>query len=208
VLTIELGGAEPGVSYDQLVVSGTATLDGELRFVLLNGYVPNAADNLVILRAASIVGDFASVSGLPPGMSFSIRGGFQSAVSPTVPVAPAVFGAPAMPGVEPAVLGPAPEPSLLDTGLTEWLYGEESWRVDIDSLMDLLAGDLLGDIASGEQLAAADDAAGSTETASDAVDYDVPTLEASLRKAAEGFSAEQRAILEVLMQAQNLLRCG
>jgi hypothetical protein len=208
VLTIELGGAAPGVSHDQLVVSGTATLAGELRFVLLNGYVPSAADNLVILRAASIVGDFSSVSGLPPGMSFSIRGGFQSAVSPTVLVSPPLSGGGALPAVDATILMPPPEPNFLESDFNDWLYGEESWRVDIDSLMDLLAGDLLGSMEGGEQLAEADTGEGSTETANDAVDYDAPTLEASLRKAAEGFSAEQRAILEVLMQAQNLLRCG
>jgi outer membrane autotransporter protein len=40
VLNIEVGGPNAGTDYDQLVVTGQATLAGTLNVTLINGYVP------------------------------------------------------------------------------------------------------------------------------------------------------------------------
>lgn len=64
VLEIELEGNEPGVGYDQVVVSGKAELDGRLNVSLLSGFMPAAAAGFVILMADSLEGSFAQASGL------------------------------------------------------------------------------------------------------------------------------------------------
>lgn len=68
-LQVELGGPIPDIQHDQLDVStGTVTLNGPALNTLL-GYAPSPADNLVILRAASLTGGF---SGLTNGTEFLI----------------------------------------------------------------------------------------------------------------------------------------
>jgi hypothetical protein len=60
-LTVKLGGA--GAS-DQLVIGGTATLDGTLNVLLLNDFMANVGDSYQILQFQSVVGDFATYNGL------------------------------------------------------------------------------------------------------------------------------------------------
>jgi hypothetical protein len=50
-MTIELGGTTPGTGFDQLTVSGTATLGGTLQVNLLNGFMPTPGDSFEFLRA-------------------------------------------------------------------------------------------------------------------------------------------------------------
>lgn len=45
----ELAGLTAGTQYDQLVVGGTATLDGTLDVVLLNGFVVQLGDSFVLI---------------------------------------------------------------------------------------------------------------------------------------------------------------
>jgi hypothetical protein len=66
-LNIEIGGPNPGTGYDQLVVTGTATLDGTLNVSLLNGFVPNVGDRFQILTFGSRSGDFMTENGLDLG---------------------------------------------------------------------------------------------------------------------------------------------
>jgi fibronectin-binding autotransporter adhesin len=63
---IELGGTTPGTLHDRLVVTGTATLAGELRLRLLPGYVPPIGTVFTVLTAGSVVGSFVNVD--PPGV--------------------------------------------------------------------------------------------------------------------------------------------
>jgi hypothetical protein len=58
-LVIGLGGADAG-TYAQLVVNGTATLDGTLQVVLLGDYVPAVGDRFTVLTFGGRNGDFAS----------------------------------------------------------------------------------------------------------------------------------------------------
>ncbi len=64
VLNVELGGLELGSQYDYLYIDGSATLGGTLNLGLLGGFMPNPDDFFVILSAASIAGDFATINGL------------------------------------------------------------------------------------------------------------------------------------------------
>ncbi|MBV1929267.1 MAG: hypothetical protein KUG81_07125, partial [Gammaproteobacteria bacterium] len=73
-LVAELGGLAPGTEHDVLDISGTATLDGEVRLRSINGFVPVFGQQFVILTAGSISGQFSKVrlvgSNLPLGYKF------------------------------------------------------------------------------------------------------------------------------------------
>jgi PKD repeat protein len=68
-LAIELAGTTPGVSFDQLVVTGVANLDGTLTVSALGGYLPNFGDSFRVLTFASSSGQFADYVGLDLGSS-------------------------------------------------------------------------------------------------------------------------------------------
>jgi autotransporter-associated beta strand protein len=58
------------VSFDQLVITGTATLDGTLQIDLLGGYVPDHNQSFTILTAAGgRTGSFSSVTGTGAALS-------------------------------------------------------------------------------------------------------------------------------------------
>lgn len=64
-LAIDIGGTTQATSfqsgqYDTLVVSGTATLAGNLAVSLTNGFVPSNPDVFTIVSAASVTGSFAN----------------------------------------------------------------------------------------------------------------------------------------------------
>lgn len=60
-LLLELGGKVAGSDYDQLLASGTVTLDGVLLVSLIGGYTPNVGDSFTLIRAASILGSYSIV---------------------------------------------------------------------------------------------------------------------------------------------------
>jgi hypothetical protein len=66
VLNVELGGTAAG-QFDQLNVSGTASLDGSLNVSLVNGFIPSPGDGFQVLTFASRTGDFAAKNGLNQG---------------------------------------------------------------------------------------------------------------------------------------------
>jgi hypothetical protein len=63
VLNIAIGGTTPGTKYDQLNVTGGATLSGTLNLSLLNGFVPTVGSTFEILNASSVLGTFSTVNG-------------------------------------------------------------------------------------------------------------------------------------------------
>ncbi len=65
-LDVEIGGTTAGGDYDQLNVSGTATLDGALNVTRINSFAPVAGDSFDILNFASSSGNFAAVNGVSP----------------------------------------------------------------------------------------------------------------------------------------------
>ncbi|WP_169980238.1 putative Ig domain-containing protein [Tautonia rosea] len=74
-LEIEVAGPEAGTQYDQLVVTGNAVIDGTLRLVFLDGYVPQDGESFTFLVSEGIQGAFreVSVEGLAPGQEASVE---------------------------------------------------------------------------------------------------------------------------------------
>ncbi|HYC60119.1 MAG TPA: hypothetical protein VEK79_11200 [Thermoanaerobaculia bacterium] len=58
-LAIDLGGTTPATQYDQLNVTGTATLNGTLNVAFFGGYIPTGGETYDVLNFASRSGDFA-----------------------------------------------------------------------------------------------------------------------------------------------------
>ncbi|WP_161602096.1 putative Ig domain-containing protein [Tautonia marina] len=74
-LEIEVAGPGAGTQYDQLVVTGNAVIDGTLRLVFLDGYVPQDGESFTFLVSEGIQGAFreVSVEGLAPGQAASVE---------------------------------------------------------------------------------------------------------------------------------------
>jgi hypothetical protein len=71
VLSMDIAGPLAGVEYDQLLVSGTATLDGTLNTSLINGFVPVSGQTFTFIEAAGgITGTFATIN-QPVGALFN-----------------------------------------------------------------------------------------------------------------------------------------
>ena len=73
-LAIELGGTAAS-EFDQLAITGTATLDGTLDLSILTGYEPQHGDTFEILTATSITGEFATILGqdIPGGGTLEVQ---------------------------------------------------------------------------------------------------------------------------------------
>lgn len=84
VLDIELGGIQPGVGHDVLVV-GTAQLGGTLRLTLIDGFVPNVGQQFTVLTGGSLSGTFGNVSliNFPANLSANVS---YSATAVTVTI--------------------------------------------------------------------------------------------------------------------------
>ena len=66
----EVGGAgTAGTDYDQLIVSGSMTLGGTLKLVLMPGYTPKVGDTLDIISVGTVSGSFAQITA--PGLTLS-----------------------------------------------------------------------------------------------------------------------------------------
>jgi hypothetical protein len=61
-LNIEIGGTTAGTGYDQLVVSGIATLGGTLSITAINGFQPAVGDVYTLITAGSFSGSFATIN--------------------------------------------------------------------------------------------------------------------------------------------------
>jgi hypothetical protein len=71
-LNIRLGGTTAGSQYDQLIVTGVATLDGTLNVSLINGFVPAPGNSFKVLTFGSRTGNFATMNGLNLGGGHSL----------------------------------------------------------------------------------------------------------------------------------------
>jgi hypothetical protein len=63
-LDVTIGGTTAGTKFDQLNVSGTASLNGTLNITLASGYTPAIGNTFDILNASTINGSFSTVNGL------------------------------------------------------------------------------------------------------------------------------------------------
>lgn len=62
-LNIDIGGATAGTQFDQLNISGAASLNGTLNLSLINGFVPAIGDTFAIINFSSRTGTFSTVNG-------------------------------------------------------------------------------------------------------------------------------------------------
>ena len=84
-LNMEIAGLNAGSQYDQLIVNGTATLDGTLKLTMLNDFLPKDGDNFQLLTYYSVVGSWASYDGFSLTPSLTIT----KTITPTYFVATA-----------------------------------------------------------------------------------------------------------------------
>src|SRR5262249_8538403 len=68
----------PGTLFDQVNISGAATLDGTLNVGRLNGYLPNSGDTFKVLSFGSRSGQFATITGLALGNSADLRANYSA----------------------------------------------------------------------------------------------------------------------------------
>lgn len=82
-LQVELAGTTAGTQYDQVNVSGTATLDGTLDVSFIPPYIPNGGETYDVLTFASKSGDFATknLPAFPAGGS--VVASYEPPASPT-----------------------------------------------------------------------------------------------------------------------------
>lgn len=66
-LRLELGGLQAGTQFDQLNVTGVATLDGSLTVSYLGGFTLAAGQSFRVLIFSSRAGDFATTTGFTQG---------------------------------------------------------------------------------------------------------------------------------------------
>jgi T5SS/PEP-CTERM-associated repeat protein len=86
----EIGGSDPGTGYDQIQVSGQATIAGNLQVRLTNGFTPTVGQTFRILNAGSVSGVFGSIS-QPSQAGISLT---SDATGITVTISSVVAGAP------------------------------------------------------------------------------------------------------------------
>jgi T5SS/PEP-CTERM-associated repeat protein len=98
----ELGGSDPGTGYDQVQVSGAATLAGNLQVRLTNGFTPAVGQTFRVLTAGSISGAFTSILE-PSQVGISVT---SDATGVTVTVTSVTAGAPAISSATTAVARP------------------------------------------------------------------------------------------------------
>jgi hypothetical protein len=63
VFNIDIGGTAAGTQFDQLNISGAASLNGTLNLDLIDSFVPTVGETFAILNAASVTGTFSTVNG-------------------------------------------------------------------------------------------------------------------------------------------------
>ena len=73
-LSIELGGTTAGTGYDQLLITGAASLDGDLEVTLIDPFEPAEGDSFNIMTFSSRIDEFVSVTlpDLPAGLGWIV----------------------------------------------------------------------------------------------------------------------------------------
>ena len=87
-LSVELGGTTAGTGYDQLVTSGTASLNGTLNVSFINSFVPSSGNTFTIISGAR-TGTFSSVV-WPVGYTGTVTNNANSVVLSNIAMAPTV----------------------------------------------------------------------------------------------------------------------
>lgn len=76
ILEIQLGGTTAGTQYDQLTVTGTATMAGTLNVSLIDGFIPQVGDSFTILPYSTRSGGFSALN-LPEEYRWGIDYGYS-----------------------------------------------------------------------------------------------------------------------------------
>ena len=69
---VELGGTVAGASYDQLNVSGQATVAGSINVDLIQGFVPFVGEQFDVMLRSSGNGNFANLLSNTPGLGYVV----------------------------------------------------------------------------------------------------------------------------------------
>ena len=77
-LSLKVGGATAGTQFDQLNITGTASLNGTLNVSLIDGFGPSAEESFDVLNFASSTGNFAT-------LNFPLIGGSPAFVTNSTP---------------------------------------------------------------------------------------------------------------------------
>jgi len=80
VLEMEIGGTTAGTGYDQLIVTGSAALDGTLQVSLIDGYSPDLGDSFTLMTYTSHTGAFATetLPALGSGLKWEVNYGYTA----------------------------------------------------------------------------------------------------------------------------------
>jgi len=77
-INVEIGGRTAGLEYDQLQISGKATLAGTLNIGLTNGFRPNGGDRFEVIRYGSNALAFDHINGLDLGGGLFLQPTFST----------------------------------------------------------------------------------------------------------------------------------
>ncbi len=103
-LDVDLGGTMAGSQYDQLVVSGSATLAGTLNVALIDGFEPVLGDAFQVMTFASSTGVFTDYNGMVVGNQLILSPIFNPG-DLTLSILPATTTTTLSPAVSPSVSG-------------------------------------------------------------------------------------------------------
>jgi len=79
ILEIELGGTTAGTQYDQLTVTGTASMAGTLNVSLIDGFIPQVGDSFTILPYGTRSGGFSTLN-VPEGYRWGFEYGYSGII--------------------------------------------------------------------------------------------------------------------------------
>lgn len=79
ITRIELGGKQAGTGYDQLVVTGTVTLEGTLDVTIIGGFTPALGDEFAVLTYGDRQNQFDVIDGTDLGGGLSLVEEYQAA---------------------------------------------------------------------------------------------------------------------------------
>jgi hypothetical protein len=82
-LDIDIGGTTPGTQYDQLAVSGAASLGGTMNISLINAFQPAFGNSFQVLTFGSSAGNFATYTGTSLASGLFLDPAFNPTNNPT-----------------------------------------------------------------------------------------------------------------------------
>jgi len=213
-IVLEIAGLTPGTLYDQLIVNGTAILNGTVNIVLLNGFVLPSTGNFQLISASSIIG--SPTVNTPTGVTFDLFSGATTSSGTTSFNGTGTFTfGPSSTGTTGYISISSPrytyEPIQIasnGTGVTPIVYrsvGDSEWT----GVIDELSVALLGEQNENDALVAEFEALLENEApaAGESLSEYELKLEQQIDLTVSEFNKEQLAVLDVLLQTPDTLSC-